>query len=145
MLRRTATCHAWMSHVIYEWVMPRMNESCHMWTSHVTHMNKSRHIWMVHVPFVATSCRRVMSHINMSWRQTQANWGWVMPHMNESCHICMSYERATQKHRHRWMGHVTQINESRHISHVPSEFVKSHLKRHELIFCWIVSGLVKQK
>jgi len=31
------SCHAWMSHVTYEWVMSRMNESCHIWESRRTH------------------------------------------------------------------------------------------------------------
>jgi len=31
------SCHIWMSHVTYEWVMSHMNESCHIWTSHVTY------------------------------------------------------------------------------------------------------------
>ena len=30
------SCHIWMSHVTYEWVMSHMNESCHIWMSHVT-------------------------------------------------------------------------------------------------------------
>jgi len=39
-----------MTHVIYEWVMSRVNALCHMWMSHVTrewvtrHMNESCHI-----------------------------------------------------------------------------------------------------
>ena len=31
------SCHIWMSHVTYEWVMSHMNESCHIWMSHVTY------------------------------------------------------------------------------------------------------------
>ena len=44
------SCHIWMSHVTYEWVMSHMNESCHIWMSHVTyewvmsHMNESLHM-----------------------------------------------------------------------------------------------------
>ena len=63
------SCHIWMSHVTYEWVMSHMNESCHIWTSHVpfewvmSQMNESCHIWTSHVTYE-----------------------WVMSHMNESRH-----------------------------------------------------------
>jgi len=30
MSRMNESCHVWMSHVTYEWVMSRMNESCHI-------------------------------------------------------------------------------------------------------------------
>jgi len=66
------SCHIWMSHVTYEWVMSHMNESCLIWVSHVTyewvmsHMNESCLIWMSHV-----------------------SYEWVMSHMNESCLIWM--------------------------------------------------------
>jgi len=51
MWRVNESCHIWMSHVAYEWVMSHMNESCCIWMSHVTyewvmlHMNESCHIW----------------------------------------------------------------------------------------------------
>jgi len=41
------SCHIWMSHITYEWVMSHMNKSCEIWMSHVTyeqvisHMNES--------------------------------------------------------------------------------------------------------
>ena len=37
------SCHVWMSHVTYEWVMSCMNESCHTWIGHVwyRYMNDS--------------------------------------------------------------------------------------------------------
>jgi len=31
------SCHMWMRHVTYEWVMSHMNELCHIWMSHVTY------------------------------------------------------------------------------------------------------------
>jgi len=88
------SCHIWMSHVTYEWVVPHMNESCHIWMSHVTyewvmsHMNKSHHIWMSHVTY-----EWVVSHMNESchiW-MSPITYEWVMSHMNESCHIWMSH------------------------------------------------------
>ena len=64
----------WRSHVTYEGVMSRMNESCPtcdmagsketslIHTSHVKHVNESRHIWMSHVIYIW-----VMSRMNESW------------------------------------------------------------------------------
>ena len=51
------SCHMWMSHVTYEWVMSYMNESCHIWMSHGTcewvmsHIAASCHIWMCQVTY----------------------------------------------------------------------------------------------
>jgi len=95
------SCHIWMSHVIYEWVMSHMNESCqtHKWVmshthptaktlgvcmSPVSHMNRSCHTWMIHVTHMHKSCHIRMSHVTYEW---------VMPHMNVSCH--------------KWLSHVT--------------------------------------
>jgi len=42
------SCHIWMSHVTYEWVMSHMNKSCHIWMSHVTYdISVNNHIWYV--------------------------------------------------------------------------------------------------
>jgi len=85
------SCHIWMIHVTYEWVMSRMNQSCHVWMSHVTYewathftirpsdetysskkkslvkyeaVAESFHMWMSHV-----TNERVMSRINKSLTQ----------------------------------------------------------------------------
>jgi len=31
------SCHLWMSHITYKWVMSHMNELYHIWMSHVTY------------------------------------------------------------------------------------------------------------
>jgi len=60
------SCHKWMSHVTYEWVMSQMNESCHIWMSHVTYewfmsrRKEWRDIWMSRVTY-----ERVMHIIHM--------------------------------------------------------------------------------
>jgi len=73
------SCHIWMSHVTYKWVMSHIM-SIHWWRwpspsrSHVTHdwvmshMNESCHTWMSHVTYE-----------------------WVKTHTNESRHIWMSH------------------------------------------------------
>jgi len=111
------------SHIRYEWVVSRMNESCHTWRKHVTservmsRMNVACLIWMSH-----DSYEWVMSHMNESWliwmsqqvtyecgtlRISHVTYEWVMSHVNESCHV--------------WMSHVTyewvmsRLNEPCHI------------------------------
>jgi len=68
------SCHIWMSHVTYAWVMSYMNESCPIWMSHVPY--ESCHIWMSHVP-----CPIWMSHVIFEW---------VVGHIIESCPIWLS-------------------------------------------------------
>jgi len=136
------SCHIWMSHVTYEWIMSHMNESCHTWMSHVTyewvmpHINEPCHAWMSHVTY-----EWVMSHMNESchtW-MSHMTYEWVMPHMNESCHTWMSH--VTYR---RVMSHiVTDINKLQdwckqrdsamcdmthsHTSHVTYEWAMSHI------------------
>ena len=53
------SCHVWMSHVTYEWVMSHMIESCHIQMVYMnertqivmSHMNEPYHIWMIHVTY----------------------------------------------------------------------------------------------
>jgi len=46
------SCHIWMSHATYEWVVSHMNESCHIWMSHATYECVMSHIeWMSHVTY----------------------------------------------------------------------------------------------
>ena len=100
------SCHMWMSHVTYEWVMtlvpPRGLIKSFEWV--MSHINESCHIWMSHV-----TCEWVMSHMNESWLwclqeaqsgllneschlwMSHVTYEWVMSHMNESCHIWMSH------------------------------------------------------
>jgi len=75
------SCHTWMSHVTYEWVLSHMNESCRIWMSHVTfgwvisHMNELCHIWISH-------CKCLQWNTSSSTR---------LVYTNESCHIWMSH------------------------------------------------------
>jgi len=62
------SCHIWMSHVTYEWVMLHMNESCHIWMSHVTYewvmsnMNES----LTYLSLIcAMTC--AMTHSYVTW------------------------------------------------------------------------------
>ena len=122
------SCHIWMSHVTYEWVMSYMNESCHICMSHTTYewvmsiMNESCHIWMSHTTYE-----------------------WVMSHMNESCHIstentsgvALRRPTACQNRARQLPGRVASslvcaaacMDESCHIwmSHVTYEWVMSRM------------------
>ena len=93
------SCHVWVNHVTYEWVMSRMNESRHIWMSHVTfewacHMCRNLHRVTSHLSELCHTCEWGMwvSHVTYEW---------VMSHMNESCHTRMN------ESRHTWMSHVT--------------------------------------
>jgi len=92
MSRINKSCHVWIGHVTYEWVMSRMNESHHTWTSHVTHervmshMNESCHTWTSHVTH-----ERVMSHIN-------AKHGCGMSHIHVLYHIWVRHINTTYEH-----------------------------------------------
>jgi len=85
--------HVWMSHVSYEWVISRINESCHTWMSHVTyewvmsHMNESCHMWLSHVTY-----DWVTSHMNSHVTQFYCTYTFEFgQYMNESRHIWMSH------------------------------------------------------
>jgi len=105
------SCHIWMSHVTYEWVMSHMNESCHIWMSH--HMKESCHIWMSHVTYE-----------------------WVMSHMNEPCHVILSQVSQAlvlsniviciSQMPYEWV--MSRKKESCHVrkSHVTYEWVRFH-------------------
>jgi len=90
------SCHIWMSHVTYGWVMSHMNESCHVWMSHVKYgwvmsrMNESCHVWISHVTY-----GWVMSRLNESCHVwiSHVTYGWVIWHINEPCHIWIRPER----------------------------------------------------
>ena len=100
------TSHVGMSHVTYEWVMSRMNESCHIFTasspvaigiyhvlmSYATRRNESCHVSMSHATYlqhhlppqqVCHTYEWVMPHVGMS----HVTHEWVMSSMDESCHI----------------------------------------------------------
>ena len=103
--------HVWMSHVTYEWVMSRMNESCHVCMSHVTYewvVYEACHIWWIHVTCMNKSCHIGMSHVPYEWVMSHI-WMSHVPYkwvVNEPCHVYTS--------RHLWISHVTYVNESCH-------------------------------
>jgi len=80
----------WMSHVIYEWVMSRMNES---WTldgitSLEEESNESYKTSMSHVTYMNESCHRHGWVMDTWWDcLSRGDIYRVMSHMNESCHI----------------------------------------------------------
>ena len=90
MSRMNESCHVWMSHFSYEWVISRMNESCHVWMSHVTYewvvsrMNESCLIWMSHVSY-----KWVMSHMIVSCLTWTSHllYEWVTSHISLSCAV----------------------------------------------------------
>ena len=96
--------HVWMSHVTYEWVMSRMNESCHVCMSHVTYewvVYEACHIWWIHVTCMNKSCHIGMSHVPYEWVMSHI-WMSHVPYkwvVNEPCHVYTS--------RHLWISHVT--------------------------------------
>jgi len=137
-LRRCFTCHIWMSHITYEWVMSRMRESRHdkaygnvaplfecvlyhgwdVWQRTyewvMSHTNESCHMWM----------RPVTYECHGFWRRSavaRAPSNTRMSHVNESCHICLSHVQYEWAKSH--------MNESCHIwmSRVPFECVMSHM------------------
>jgi len=88
-----------MSHVTHGWVMPRVNESCHAWMSHVSYeyTNEWCNMWMIHgatkgvISYVTESCQIWMCrfpsvHMNES-RHTGGSHNireWVVSYMDES-------------------------------------------------------------
>jgi len=80
----------WMSHVIYEWVMSRMNES---WTldgitSLEEESNESYKTSMSHVTYMNESCHRHGWVMDTWWDcLSRGDIYRVMSHINESCHI----------------------------------------------------------
>jgi len=92
------SCHIWMRHVTYEWVMSHMNEACHIWMNHTTYINESCHstcwtTWAViptlsHVTWMNGSCRHVTYECGMSLME------------NASCH---TYERVMSQYTLRWI------------------------------------------
>jgi len=103
-----AMSHIWMRHVTH------MNVPCHtyecamshIWMCHVTHMNVPGHTYEWVLLHLVESCPTyflgwvmspLISRHRVCVRQTQGGWhinesdDWVMPRMNESCHIQTSH------------------------------------------------------
>jgi len=141
---RVKSCHVWMSHVTYEWVMSRMNESCHVWMSHVTYewvmsrMNESCHILISHVPYAWVVQKAKASWLcsmgHVKYASNYVTYESVMSCMNESCSLWMSHFTLAWFMSHRFflqeakasllaaMIYVTYAS-----SHVTYEWVMSHM------------------
>jgi len=115
-------CHMWMSHGTYECVMS------HIWMSHVTKISWSARCLRFECLFVYVICGWVMEHMNVSCH----TYEWVMSNnINKSCRICgwvmthvwMSHDTSEWIMSHIRMSHVLHVNESRHTY----EWVMSHM------------------
>jgi len=79
-----------MSHVSYEWVMSRMNETCLIWMSHVTyewvmsHMNQSCHTRMSHVTYTRIVLYDMTCH----------SFEWVMSRTHELRRVTYLHQRV---------------------------------------------------
>jgi len=76
MSRIYESCHVWMSHVTYEWVMSRMNESYHTYEWVISTWQLASDGSFLASP-AFSSCVWESSHVNTSH----------VTHMNESCHV----------------------------------------------------------
>jgi len=129
-----------MSHVTYEPVMSRVNESCHTWMYHGTcecvatcrsllnewvtsRINELCHVWTSHV-----TCECVMVHV-------KAQLLVILFGMNESCHVRTS--RATL-----WVCHGTC---ERRTNLCMNEFSCAWMSSlvHECILCSVCSGVLQ--
>ena len=121
------SCHIWMSHVTYEWVMSRV---AHMFECNMTCI-------YVH-SYVCQSCRTFwkrnarLIHICDSFifvTELMHLCDMTHTHMWHRCdmthsHIWLdSFKCVTWVMSHLWMSHVTYVNESCHIC----EWVMSHI------------------
>jgi len=95
--------NTWMSHVTYEWVMPRKNESCHIWMSHGTEILMVVQQYSEYNIFSGWD-----DGVRSLWCGHDRNCGkWVMSHTNKSCHIRMSHATCMNESCHIWMSHAT--------------------------------------
>ena len=113
--------HIWISHVSYEWVMSRMNESCHIWMSHALRIYKSHG---THIPHIRVRNSTPIAHTWMS----HGTYEWVMLHESRFTHGNES--RPTHMHEHgtqEWV--MAHMKESWHIrmSHGTCEWVIAHM------------------
>jgi len=71
------TCHIWVIHVTYEWVMLHMNESCQIRMSHSYEIMTDSYVtWLVDLRRDSFTCD--VTH----WQET-----WCIHMWHESCHI----------------------------------------------------------
>jgi len=141
------SCHVSMSHVTYQWVMSRINESCPMWTaqghwrscppaswvvSHVSHLNESRAylIWMSCVmSHINEACHMRMSHIRL-WTTSKA----LIPCL-QTLILLLKSEFTHLGKKKPWMIFLTWLIASIVVSHVMYEWFMSHMN--ESCHVWI--------
>jgi len=147
------SCHIWISHVTYEYVVSHMNESCHRqmpwaskcrWQSHINASCHRRHAWMGHVTYAS-----VMSHMNMSRMNhschiwiCRVTYEWVMSQTNVlgvEVQMTITYKCV--------MSQTSRMNESCHvcISHVTYEYVTYEQSCHiwicRVTYEWVMSHM----
>jgi len=169
MSHMTESCHIWLSHVTYEWVMSHMNESWHICMGHVacewvmSHLkgplmsvsssvvalpkvkNESRERVMAHMHNHVT-CERVMSHMNGSWHicMSHVTYEWVMSRLKGPLMCVAVSVVALPKMRNdsceRVMAHV---HESCHIwmSHVTHMNESCHICMRHVAYDWVMSRM----
>ena len=81
--RVNESCHVWVSHVTYEWVMSRVSESCHVWVSHVTYE------WVV--SRMNESCLTCLYSFSQTSHSSFFETYCIRHIMDESCHIWTSH------------------------------------------------------
>jgi len=157
---------AWMRHVPYEWGMSHMNEACPIWMRHVpyewgmSHMNEACLLWLclAHTDESLTredagrmieSCPKwmgrvsYMSHVPYEWGLSHIDYERGMSQMNEACLIWL---RQSPTNKPLTMEEVGLMNESCPIwiSHVPYEWVMSHMNEASLILTIEEVGLMNE-
>jgi len=105
------SCHMWMSHVTYEWVVSHMKESCHIWRSRVRHMLHVTCEWVFHMWHDSFICDTHMNEsfiCDMTPSCVTHTYKWGMSRVNESfiCDMTPSYVT----HTYEWaMSRVTSV------------------------------------
>jgi len=135
------SCHIRMSHVTCGWVMsPRCAHvddavcgKMHLWVT--SHQDES----------CLLGVRNGMTRFGKNTWISHVTCGWVMSHVDESCHMWKSHVTCGES-CHMWMSHVTKVYTRRlhfymydschkEMSRVTCERVMSHMK--ELCNIWI--------
>jgi len=94
------SCHIWIRHVTYEWVMSPVNTSCHIWMSHVTceyvmqHAALGvRHMWIRHVTYAICVISH-MSHTCDIFTCSNESYTWHIHMFEWVIRTAYSYGRA---------------------------------------------------
>jgi len=141
------SCHKWVSHVTWKWVISRMNESRHTWRSHFTykwvlsHMKEIYHIWTDQVTYGVATVSRLLKNIGLFCRISSLLQGSFAKetydfkeHTNRSHPIVVEgvedtyeYEWDTSHMKesfHTWMSRVAYERDTSHIDRTGHTVVK---------------------